>query len=72
MEAKKSKLYKLLYEWFVDEMECCHCKHSDTFREGDLRHPCNKCSDSCDKFKVSDAMKGNIQKRVKQIMEIME
>ena len=68
----KKKLYNLLYEWFVSEVDCSQCKHMGTFVEGDKRHPCNRCDDYYDRFKVSEEMKEDLKEKVVQIMEIIK
>lgn len=67
---KKQKLYELLYEWTIDET-CDCCEHLNTFREGDMRHPCNKCA-AYELFKLDKALKQELNDRVKQIIDIVK
>lgn len=67
---KKQKLYQLLYEWMIDET-CDMCKHLASFRDGDNRHPCNRC-DCYNLFKLSDDMAEDLKDKVKLIMEIVK
>lgn len=53
--GKKQKLFDLLYEWTIEE-NCDYCKHLKSFRDGDNRHPCNRCADY-ELFKLDDALK---------------
>lgn len=69
MKGTKKELYGLLYEWFVREWNCDDCQHFHTFRDGDRRHPCNKC-EGYDKFKVADNIVYDLKEKVRMIMEI--
>lgn len=65
----KNKLYNLLKEWLVCEWDCDYCQHLTTFRDGDGRHPCNRC-EHCDNFKLSKNIDADLKDKVKQILEI--
>lgn len=70
MTDKKEKLFNLLYEWMIEE-NCDYCKHLASFRDGDNRHPCNRCE--CYKlFKLSDVHKEDLKDKVKEIMNVMK
>lgn len=70
MTGKKEKLFNLLYEWTIEE-SCDYCKHLASFRDGDNRHPCNRC-EWYDLFKLSDVHKEDLKEKVKQIMDVMK
>lgn len=70
MIGKKGKLFNLLYEWMIDET-CDYCKHLSSFREGDNRHPCNRC-ECYELFKIDDVHKEDLKEKVKQIMDVMK
>ena len=55
MTNKKEKLFNLLYEWTIEE-NCDYCRHLASFRDGDNRHPCNRC-ECYELFKLSDVHK---------------
>ena len=67
---KKQKLFDLLYEWLIDE-NCTCCKHLDTFRDGDNRHPCNRC-EAYELFKLDDALKKELNDRVRQVINVVK
>ena len=69
MQAK-AQLRQLLYEWLIEE-NCDYCKHLETFRDGDKRHPCNRCEDYR-LFSVADIYKEDINEKVKQILNIVK
>lgn len=66
----KRKLYEQLYEWLVSET-CDNCQHMQTFRDGDKRHPCNKC-EGYDRFKVSENVKEDLNDKVYSLLEIIK
>lgn len=68
-KARKVKLYELLYEWLVTET-CDDCQHILTFRDGDARHPCNKC-ECYEKHRLSDSIKEDLKDKVNQIIDIV-
>lgn len=70
MKQTKIKLYELLYGWFVSET-CDDCRHIESFRDGDARHPCNKC-ECYERFKVADSVKEDLKDKVNEIMEIIK
>lgn len=70
MTDKKEKLFNLLYEWTIEE-NCDYCKHLSSFRDGDNRHPCNKC-ECYELFKLSDVHKEDLKDKVKEIMNVMK
>lgn len=65
----KQELYKLLYEWFITET-CDDCQHISTFRDGDNRHPCNRC-ECYEKFRIDDRMKEDLKEKVKRIINVV-
>lgn len=65
----KQELYKLLYEWFITET-CEDCQHISTFRDGDNRHPCNRC-ECYEKFRIDDRMKEDLKEKVKRIINVV-
>lgn len=69
MKGTKKELYGLLYEWFVREWNCDDCQHFHTFRDGDRRHPCNKC-EGFNRFKIAKHLDEDLKDKVKQIIEI--
>ena len=70
MTGKKEKLFNLLYEWTIEE-NCDYCKHLASFRDGDNRHPCNRC-ECYELFKLSDVHKEDLKEKVKEIMNVMK
>ena len=66
----RTKLYELLYSWEVSEY-CEYCQHISTFRDGDNRHPCNRC-ECYEKFRIDDRMKEDLKEKVKQIMNVVK
>ena len=70
MTGKKGKLFNLLYEWTIEE-NCDYCKHLASFRDGDNRHPCNRC-ECYELFKLSDVHKEDLKDKVKEIMNVMK
>ncbi len=68
-KTTKAKLYDLLYEWFITET-CDDCQHISTFRDGDDRHPCNKC-DCYERYRIADAMKSDLKEKVCQILNVV-
>lgn len=67
---KKQRIYDLLHEWLINE-DCDYCKHLATFRDGDNRHPCNRC-ECYELFNLSDVFKEDLKEKVKQIMEVVK
>ena len=67
---KKRKLFDLLYEWTIEE-NCDYCKHLKSFRDGDNRHPCNRC-EAYELFKLSDALKKELNDRVRQVINVVK
>ena len=70
MTDKKEKLFNLLYEWMIEE-NCDYCKQLPSFRDGDNRHPCNKC-ECYELIKLSDVHKEDLNEKVKEIMNVMK
>lgn len=66
----KKRLFEIFYEWTIDEI-CDFCKHLKSFRDGDNRHPCNRC-EAYELFKLDDALKKELDDRVKQIINIVK
>ena len=66
----KEKLYNLLKEWLVCEWDCDYCQHLTTFRDGDGRHPCNRCQ-SFNLFKIANHIDADLKDKVKEIMDIV-
>lgn len=62
----KPKLYQLLYEWLVSE-NCDNCQHLETFRDGDKRHPCNRC-EFYERFKLANNIHHDLNDKVNQIL----
>lgn len=69
-KQKKTKLYDLLYEWFACET-CDDCYHMDTYKDGDNRHPCNRC-EGYRLYKPCNELKEDLKDKVKQIIDILK
>lgn len=70
MTGKKEKLFNLLYEWTIEE-NCDYCNHLKSFRDGDNRHPCNRC-EAYELFNLDDALKKELDDRVRQVINIVK
>ena len=68
VKTKRAKLQAMLYEWFVTET-CDDCQHILSFRDGDARHPCNKC-ECYERFRIADSVKEDLKDKVNQILDV--
>lgn len=70
MTGKKEELFNILYEWMIEE-NCDYCKHLASFRDGDNRHPCNRC-EANELFKLDDALKKELDDRVRRVVNLLK
>lgn len=66
----KKKLYNLLYRWFASGT-CDDCEHIKTFRDGDNRHPCNRCYWYC-MYKIDSNLKEDLKDKVDEIIKVVK
>lgn len=66
----KKELYNLLYEWLIEE-NCDYCQHLESFRDGDMKHPCNRC-ECYERFKLADRMHDDLKDKMKEIIKVVK
>lgn len=70
LAEKKKQLYDLLYEWFACET-CADCFHMDTYKDGDNRHPCNRC-EGYNLYKPCNELKEDLKDKVNEIIKVIK